>query len=437
VTTPSRSAPSVECTASTRPGWVALAAVVLVLGGGVLATTNALATTPAELLTHEAVRHALEVVRSSEPVTLDQQARICEIPAPPFKEASRAQAVRERFAALGLENVRVDELGNVIGERRGRRQSPTLVLAAHLDTVFPEGTPVTVTRNGNLLKGPGIGDDCRGLAVLFATAEALGRAHVVTEGSIIFAADVGEEGLGNLRGVRALLEGELKGRATHFISVDASGYDLINREIGSHRYRVTYHGPGGHSYWAFGLPSAIHGLGRAIDRIANLKVPAQPRTTFTVGRIEGGTSVNSIARTAWMEVDLRSEGAAELDALDAQLHAAVRAALDEENAFWPSEQKLTMEIEPIGTRPVGVQAPDAPIVVTALAVDRALGITSNVTSGSTDAGMPVRLGIPAIALGGGGRWLAMHSPEESFDSTDSYLGTQRVLLLSLALVGVR
>ena len=418
------------------PGLVARTLGTLAAAFLAVLAPGASAATPAAVLAHATARRAMDGIKAAETATLEQQVRICEIPAPPFKESLRAQAVRQRFLELGLVNVHIDDVGNVVGERPGRSRAPTLALAAHLDTVFPEGTAVGVTRNGNVLKGPGIGDDCRGLAVLFATAEALKRAEVVTEGSIVFVADVGEEGLGNLRGVKALLEGELRGKVTHFITVDASGYDLINREIGSHRYRVTFHGPGGHSYWAFGLPSAIHALGRAIDRIAQFKVPAQPRTTFTVGRIEGGTSVNSIAHTAFMEVDLRSVGAAELDNLDAKLHVAVAAALGEENAFWASEEKLTVEIEKIGERPVGVQAPDAPIVETALAADRALGIESNVTSGSTDAGMPVRLGIPAIALGGGGRWLGMHSLEESFDATDSYRGTQRVLLVSLSLVGV-
>ena len=237
--------------------------------------------------------------------------------------------------------------------------------------------------------------------------------------------------------MRHLLTEELKTRPAHFVSVDASGYDLVNQEIGSNRYWVTSQGPGGYSYWAFGLPSAIHALGRAIDKIANFKVPAQPKTTFTVGRIDGGKSVNSIARSAWMEVDLRSEDAARLARLESMLRAAVGSALDEENAFWSSESKLSVEVRPIGVRPVGGQAPRAPIVETALAVDTALGLDSHVTSGSNDAGFPVSIGIEAIAGGGGGRWLGTHSLEENFDATRSYRGTPRVFLLVLALAGAR
>ena len=389
----------------------------------------------AELVSRPAVKTALAALKLAEPETIRDQIALCEIPAPPFGEAKRAERYRALLAEAGLKNVRIDAAGNVIGEHVGAEPGPVLVLAAHLDTVFPAGTEVKVERAGDVLKGPGIGDDCRGLAVNLAVARAL--APVATRGSVLVVGDVGEEGLGNLRGVRHLLTDELTSRPAHFVSVDASGYDLVNQEIGSNRYRVTFQGPGGHSYWAFGLPSAIHALGRAIDKVARFKVPARPKTTFTVGRIEGGTSVNAIARSAWMEVDLRSEDAAELARLDGMLRAAVTSALDEENAFWSSEKKLTVEVQPIGTRPVGAQDGRAPIVAATLAVDAALGLDSHVTSGSTDAGFPVSLGIPAIAVGGGGRWVGMHSLEESFDATDSYRGTQRVFLLTLALAGTR
>lgn len=409
--------------------------VALLVGVLVLAAV-ARAEPVAELAAKPAVRSALEALRLAEPETIREQIALCEIPAPPFGEAKRAERYRELLAAAGLDHVRIDAIGNVLGEHAGSGHGPVLVLAAHLDTVFPAGTDVNVGRTGAVLKGPGIGDDCRGLAVILAVARTLARTPVTTHGSVIIVADVGEEGIGNLRGVRHLVTTELKSRPAHFISVDADGYDLVNQEIGSNRYRVTYKGPGGHSYWAFGLPSAIHALGRAIDKIARFKVPEHPRTTFTVGRVEGGTSVNSIAASAWMEVDLRSEDAAELGRLDAMLHSAVASALAEENAFWSSEQKLNVDVESIGVRPVGRQAPRAPIVVTALAADAALGLASHVTSSSTDAGFPVSLGIEAIAIGAGGRWLGMHSLEERFDTTDSYLGTQRAFLITLALAGI-
>jgi acetylornithine deacetylase/succinyl-diaminopimelate desuccinylase-like protein len=408
--------------------------LILLLFAG---TLSASAQTSDPIASQPQVRRALEYIKTIEPETIAEQIKTCEIPAPPFKEEKRAAFYHQRFTELGLKNVRIDKEGNVIGERPGTSNATTLVLAAHLDTVFPEGTDVKVTRAGKVLKGPGIGDDCRGLAVLLTVARALNEAQIQTQGHLVFVADVGEEGLGNLRGVRHLVTEEMKGRLTHFISVDGLGHSTVNHEIGSNRYRVTFRGPGGHSYGAFGLPSAIHGLGRAIEKIARLPAPKAPKTTFTVGKIEGGTSVNSIAHTAWMEVDMRSESAEELAKIDAAFKRAVQAARAEENAFWNKPEKLTVEIKLIGERPVGQQAKDAPIVKAALAADAALGLHSQLRSGSTDAGMPLRFGIPAITIGGGGQGSGAHSLDETFDTTDSHLGPQRALLIALHLVGLQ
>ena len=382
------------------------------------------------------VKKALEYIRTIEPETIEEQIKTAEIPSPTFKEGERAKYYKQRFTELGLANVRIDKAGNVIGERQGKDPSKTLVIAAHLDTVFPEGTDVKVKRNGNILTGPGIGDDARGLAVMLAIVRALNEAKIETKGNVIFVADVGEEGLGNLNGVGHIVKEELKGKITHFIGLDASGFDIVNREIGSNRYRVTFRGPGGHSYFEFGRPSAIHALGRAIDKISKFSVPKDPRTTYNVGKIEGGTTVNSIAQTASMEVDLRSISAGELEELDAYFKKAVQASLDEENSSKTDAARLSVEIQMIGQRPVGLQAPDAPIVQAILAADKALGITPNLTASSTDSGMPMRFGIPAVTIGSGGKWQGMHSLGESFDSTDSYLGTQRVLTAVLAIVGM-
>ena len=382
------------------------------------------------------VKKGLEYIRAIEPETIDEQIKTAEIPSPTFKEGERAKYYKQRFTELGLANVRIDKAGNVIGERAGTDPSKTLVIAAHLDTVFPEGTDVKVKRNGNILTGPGIGDDARGLSVMLAIVRALNEAKIETKGNVIFVADVGEEGLGNLNGVGYIVKEELKGKITHFIGLDASGYDIVNREIGSNRYRVTFRGPGGHSYFEFGRPSAIHALGRAIDMISKFSVPKDPRTTYNVGKIEGGTTVNSIAQTASMEVDLRSISAGELEKLDVNFKKAVQASLDEENSSKPDAARLTVDIQMIGQRPVGLQAPDAPIVQAILAADKALGITPNLTASSTDSGMPMRFGIPAVTIGSGGKWQGMHSVGESFDSTDSYLGTQRVLTAVLAIVGM-
>ena len=264
------------------------------------------------LLKETSVLAAVDAAKKNEPWVLEEQARLCEVPAPPFKEAERAKAYAQAFEALGLSNVRIDSAGNVLGERTGTAPRPHLVFSAHLDTVFPEGTNVTVTREGSVLKGPGIGDDCRGLAVVLGVIKAMQDASVQTEGTVTFVGTVGEEGLGDLRGVKHLFGGELKGKIDRFVSVDGTGLGITHIGVGSLRYRVAFSGPGGHSYGAFGLANPIHALGRAIAKIGNFQVPSQPKTTFNVGRIGGGTSVNSIAFEAWMEVDMRSADPAAL-----------------------------------------------------------------------------------------------------------------------------
>jgi tripeptide aminopeptidase len=413
--------------------WALMLAVVGQLGIG----TPAYSQSPDQLIGLPQVRRALDYLWDSEPETINEQIKTCEIPAPPFKEQVRAEYYKQRFTELRLRNVRIDGEGNVIGERPGAESQPVLVISAHLDTVFPEGPDVKVKRDGSVLKGPGVGDDCRGLAILLAVARALEEARIESRGMIVFVATVGEEGLGNLRGARQLLMEEMKGKVTHFVSVDCPGFRIINREIGSNRYRVTFHGPGGHSWGAFGLPSPIHALGRAVEKVSRFAVPRSPKTIFNVGQIGGGTSVNSIAHTAWMEVDLRSESAEELAKVDTGFKRAVQAGLDEENAFWAADTKLTVDVKQIGERPVGKQAPDAPIVRTVLSVDAALGINSEPFAASTDSGMAMRLGIPAITIGDSGRWHGEHSLEESFDTRDSHLGTQRAFLLTLAITGLR
>lgn len=392
--------------------------------------------TPEAMIRLPKVRQAMDFLKAVEPETIAEQIKTAEIPSPPFKEQERAKYYKQRFTELGLKNVRIDAIGNVIGERPGSDTSANLVIAAHLDSVFPEGTDVKVRREGNLLIGPGIGDDARGLAVMLAVIRALNDAKIETKSSIVFVGDVGEEGLGNLRGVGHLVKEELKGKITNFIGLDAGGFNVVNREIGSNRYRVTFRGPGGHSYGEFGRPSAIHALGRAIEKISQMKVPTDPRTTYNVGRVEGGTTVNSIAQTASMEVDLRSVSADELAKIDTGLKQAVQTALSEENAARPDAARLTVDIELIGERPVSRQAPDAEIVKMVLASDKALGIPSNLTASSTDSGMPIRFGIPAVTIGVGGIWRGSHSLGESFDSTDSYRGTQRVLAAILNIAGM-
>ncbi len=368
-----------------------------------------------------------------EPWVIEQQVALCEIPAPPFNESARAEAYRTALSQLGLTGARVDAEGNVIAVRAGRRARPNLVLSAHLDTVFPEDTDVTVRREGTLLKGPGIGDDCRGLAVLLGVARALHEHDIQTEGTITFVATVGEEGLGDLRGVKHLFTKELPGQIDRFVSIDGSAHGTVTAGVGSHRYRVTFRGPGGHSYGAFGLANPIHAMGRAIDAIADLTVPQRPRTTFNVGRVGGGTSVNAIAFESWMEIDLRSESPDALQTLDASVRQAIEAAVAAENRRWARPGQVTVEIDMVGNRPAGRTADTSPLVRTALSVSRALGLPTTLGASSTDANTPMSLGIPAITIGGGGTGRGAHSLDETFDTTGSADGTRRAVLLAVAL----
>jgi len=388
---------------------------------------------PAALLSDPSVKAALEAAKKNEPKFINEEARICEIAAPPFHENARGQELQRLFGAMGLKDVRMDSIGNVIGVRPGRSAHPNLVLAAHLDTVFPEGTNVKVTREGALLKGPGIGDDCRGLVVVLGTIQALNDAHVETPGTITFVANVGEEGLGDLRGVKNLFNESMKGEIDKFISVDGTGLGITNVGVGSMRYRVTFKGPGGHSYGAFGMANPIHAMGRAIDKISDFEVPANPKTTFNVGRVGGGTSVNAIPFEAWMEVDMRSADVSSLKSLDDKFNAAVRSAVEEENRRWNNRGKVSVSPELVGLRPAGQTPADSPIVKTALAVSHALGIEESLHEGSTDSNIPMNMHIPAITISGGGKGTGAHSLGEAFDTTDSWRGTQRAVLLAVAL----
>ena len=395
------------------------------------------------LLQEPAVRRALDSARSTESLTLDDQVRFCQTAAPPFREAARGELLRRAFVQLGLQNVRVDPEGNVLGDRPGLTPRPHVVVAAHLDTVFPPETDVAVRRAGATFSGPGIGDNCRGLAVLVAIVRALRSAGVKTPGSITFVANVGEEGLGNLRGVRELF-GVGKGGAgsartapqpdiDRFVSIDGPGLYVTHIAVGSHRYRVTFKGPGGHSYAAFGTASAIGALGRAVAKIAELQVPEQPRTTFNVGRIGGGTAVNAIPSDAWMEVDLRSSDRAALASVDAKFQRAIELAVTEENARWGRAGAITASRELVGDRPSGSIPPGSSIVQTALGAAKTLGLNAQLSEASTDANLPISLGIPAITIGGGGAGADAHALTESFDSTEAWKGTQHALLVTVAL----
>ncbi len=388
---------------------------------------------PDDLMKDPAVKAAVDAAKTNEPQAIEDEIRFCQVPAPAFKESARADVLKREFEQLGLEHVRIDKAGNVLGERPGASPHPHLVMAAHLDTVFPEGTDVTVKREGAVLHGPGIGDDCRGLGVLVSIIRSMKQANVRTPGSITFVADVGEEGLGDLRGMKQLFDETLKGQVDRFVSIDGTGLSISHTFVGSHRYRVTFKGPGGHSFGAFGLANPIHALGRAVAKIDEFRVPTRPKTTFNVGRIGGGTSVNSIPFEAWMEVDMRSVSAAALQELDGRFQKAVDQAVDEENQRWGKPGVITVDKKLVGDRPAGSVPGESPIVQTAVAVTKLFGPVHTEGAGSSDANYPVSLGIPSLDIGGGGRGVHAHSLDEAFDTTDSYLGTQRALLLTIAL----
>ncbi len=376
--------------------------------------------------------------KNAEAIT-DEQIQICSIPAPPFGERERAQYLAYKFIALGLSEVETDEEGNCLGLIEGTSRSPLLVVSAHLDTVFAAGTDFTVVRSGNRLLAPGIADDGCGLAALIALARAIHVEKIRPEGSILFVGTVGEEGEGNLRGVRHLLtRGRWASKVDAFLSFDGPGVDRItNRALGSRRYRVEITGPGGHSWGDFGLPNPVHALSRAVAKLAGYPLPREPRTTFNVGRIEGGTSVNAIPEKAAMDVDLRSGADAELRRLDSFFRRAIKQASNEENGTRrPGDPLLEVKVDLIGERPSGETPADSPLVELALEATKLLGIEPRLDQSSTDSNLPISLGIPAITLGAGGTSGSSHTLAEWFDPTNRDLGLKRALLVILGVVGL-
>ena len=389
-----------------------------------------------------AVRRAMASLQQHQAWTLEQQISICEIPAPPFKEAVRAEEFRRRLVSFGYANARIDREGNVIAEL-GAGDGPTVMIAGHLDTVFPEGTDVRTTRTGDRIAGAGIGDDCRGLAVVLTIAKVMKETGLVPRGRVLLVGNVGEEGPGNLRGVRHLFTTEFKDQIDFFISVDGSGgAEITSRAVGSHRYTISFEGPGGHSYSAFGMTNPMHAMGRAIAKVAALEVPSGARTTFNVGVVRGGTSVNTITALAQLEIDLRSESATNLAEMDRRIRAAVAAGVADELARWPnSRAPISVKYDTIGIRPTGGQADDAFIVRTAMAaatrLDGGPQWTPQTDATSSDSNIPISLGIPAITINGGGRGGGSHGTEEFYQETaDSYRGPQFALLIVTALAGV-
>lgn len=370
----------------------------------------------------------------------EQQILLTEIPAPTFQESARGEAIRKLFASAGL-RTRTDSAGNVIGERPGASRKDAILIAAHLDTVFPPGTPIKVRRDGRRLTGPGISDNGAGLATLVCLARALHTAKVHTEFTLLFAANSCEEGEGNLRGMRKLIE-TFRDRLRAVIAVDGAATDHITTmALASRRLEVALTGAGGHSWADFGMPNPVHALARGISKFLTTRVPDTPRTTFNVGVMQAGTSVNTICGRAVAKVDLRSESEAELDRLEAALRKSVEAGVAEEmgaaaEAGHSSDPRIEVGFRSLGERPGGELPADAPLLEAIRQADRHLNNQSRLERSSTDANIPLSLGIPAIAVGGGGRSGGAHSPCEWYDPTGRELGVKRILLTTLSLAGV-
>ena len=397
--------------------------------------------TLSRLLAHERIRAARRHVERADDVTLARQAALSATPAPTGAEGARGARVAELFREIGLSHVAVDQAGNVCGWFGNGHGSAPVVLAAHLDTVFGPEVDVRVKRRGQRLEGPGISDNARGLAALVAVAEALVATDVATARPILFAATVGEEGSGDLRGVKYLLNGKREtgnGKPAAFIALDGAGLDrVIHRALGSKRYHVTFRGPGGHSWAAFGVANPANAVGRAAALLADLPIATAPRTTCAVVGLGGGTGLNSIPQDAWLDLDLRSEDPRALAQLDVTVRAALERAADDENRTRSTgTPALRVEVQLVGDRPCGITPRAHPLVQAAIAANRALGRDAELTSASTDANAPIALGIPAIALGAGGKAGDAHLTTEWYENIEGALGIVRALLVTAAMAEV-
>ncbi|NOT59983.1 MAG: M20/M25/M40 family metallo-hydrolase [Acidobacteria bacterium] len=395
------------------------------------------------LLRHGQVREAFHCFERNRQAFTDEHIRICEIPAPPFHEAARGAYLQRRFHELGLVGVHSDAEGNVIGFYPGASikslGESLLVVSAHLDTVFPPDTDVTVKRAGSRFCAPGIADNCAGLAALLALIESLNATRLKPFGTIAFVATVGEEGEGNLRGVRHLFsEHSLGARIHQFISFDGPGTEYITHQaLGSKRYRISLAGPGGHSWGDFGVVNPVHALGRLVAKLADYPAPLEPRTAYNAGRIEGGESVNVIPEWAHVDIDLRSVSELELARLEEFLLNATQQAIQSENRLRAAARHaLVADIKLTGHRPSGETPRQSALVQTAVEASIALGIQPRLNRASTDSNIPISLGIPAITIGVGGMSADSHRLSEWYDPTGRELGYQRALLLMLGMTGI-
>ena len=387
--------------------------------------------------TFAALRAARERLTARDAGVVRAQVAVSEIAAPTGEEQERGRWVAGCFERLGLEGVHADAAGNVVGRRPGEEAlAAPVVVCAHLDTVFPRGTPLRIHREGRRFVGPGIGDNGRGLAAMLALAEAIDGVAVRTRRPVDFVATTGEEGLGDLRGAKHLFA--TRSDAAAMIALDGAGDErIVHHALGSRRYRIVFRGSGGHSWAAFGVPNAVHAAGTAAAKLAALALPHEPRTTLSVGRIGGGISVNAIPEEGWLELDLRSTSGPMLERFDREVRLIAQLAEHEENARRaPGTPPLRATIEVIGDRPCGETPAEHPLVGAALEATRLIGREPELTTASTDANVPISLGIPAIAIGAGGRGGDAHTPGEWFDNVDGMLGVARALTVVVAAAGL-
>ena len=392
-----------------------------------------------ELLESSKVKAAFATFKADRQKNVDDLIEITEIPAPPFGEETRGKHIAKMFKEAGISDVSIDEVGNVIARRPGIRGGKTIALLAHIDTVFPIETDVTVRKDGDTYIAPGIGDNSRGIVVMLSLIRAMNAHDIQTEADILFIGNIGEEGLGDLRGVKHLYR-EGAPKIDTMIAIDAGRTDsLVYGAVGSFRYRVTVKGPGGHSWSDFGDANPHHALGRIMTLFAQRapEVTATgPRTSFSVGRIGGGTSINSIPFESWMEVDMRSVNMNKLREMDAVFKQAVTDGLAAENAARKQGESITVDVQKVGNRPAGVAPLTEPLILDAAAAMQALGITPKLSLSSTDANTPISLGLPAITIGRGGVSKGAHSFEETWTDSNSHEAIELALLVTLAQAGL-
>ena len=383
--------------------------------------------------THRALEAAHARIAAHDAATMRTQVTVSQIAAPTGDEGERARWVADRFRSLGLGDARIDAAGNVIATRSGVERGAPVLVCAHLDTVFARDVTLTFRRQGDRVSGPGIGDNGRGLAAMLTIAEAIDGRAVRTRRPIVFAATTGEEGAGDLRGAKYLFA-NLTDAPSAAIALDGAGDErIVHKALGSRRYHIDYRGAGGHSWAAFGIPNAVHAAAAAAAMLASLPLPKSPRTTLSVSRIGGGTSINSIPEEGWLEVDLRSTSPAMLDRFDREIRIIARAAAQQENARRATATPpLAHDVLVIGDRPSGEVAADHPLVLSAIEATQLIDREPELAAASTDANVPIALGIPAIAIGAGGRGGDAHTAGEWYDNVDGPLGIARALTILTA-----